>query len=699
MNRPFLPRRAILAGAILAVLVPGLAAHAQQAPAADAKDGTVYLSPLVNSADDVDPTTEPAATSVIGRDAIDVFGGYNLDDVLRSTAGTYTRDSPQNPGIGVNIRGLEGSGRVVMRLDGVRQNFRFTGHEAQGFTYVDPALLAGIDVSRGGASGTGSSGALAGSVNFRTLGVDDVLGDKTAGGYVALNYGSNHAGFAPSGAAGARFGDWALVGAVSKRSPDDYENADGQTVPYTGQDLVSGLIKLEYRPNEVHRLTVGAVSYDNDFTANSYTQNVDSKTYTVAYAYAPGNDAIDLRANLYRNDVEMTYDASPTLPNGGSAIGRTIEDTGTGFDIANTSRFGEHVATTYGIEYFRDDIEAVNSAAVPDRGVNPSGESSIGGVFADTTLRWGMADLIVGLRYDRFTLEGDGSVRANNPIGLPAGPYTVDRSDGAFNPKVTFALNPTEWLQPFVSWSKTFRPPTVSETFTGGNHPTGTGSPGQSFFPNPFLDPETSRGWELGANVHADDLFTANDSLRFKLVFFDNEVEDYIVASFVGADTGLPGTHFANVAGKSKVKGAELEGGYDAGFVFASLSYTHTDSDLPSQVNGFGAQSYVPDDVLSATLGARVLDRKLAFGTRYYRVSRSYVGEVNVPASQSPYEPGYGLVDLFANWTFNDAFELRGNVSNLTDKAYTPALSTPAGGTDIETGRGRTWSLTAKLRF
>ena len=51
--------------------------------------------------------------------------------------GTYTRESISNPGVGVNIRGLEGSGRVNMMIDGVRQNFRFTGHEAQGFVYVD----------------------------------------------------------------------------------------------------------------------------------------------------------------------------------------------------------------------------------------------------------------------------------------------------------------------------------------------------------------------------------------------------------------------------------------------------------------------------------------------------------------------------------------------------------------------------------
>lgn len=691
---PFAPALASRAPARLATALITILAAAgayAQAPEQPAP-GTVYLSPLVTQADEEDPYAEPAAESTISADAIDLFGGQNLDDVLRSTAGTFTRDNPQNPGVAVNIRGLEGSGRVNMMIDGVRQNFRFTGHEAQGFTYVDPALLAGIDVSRGAVSGVGGAGALGGAVNFRTLGADDILSPgRTAGGFMALNYGDNGAGFAPVAAGAARFGTVSLAAAVSQRSPDNYDNGDGLEVPGTEQDLLSGLVKFEYRPSADHRLTLGGIYYDNDFLANSYNQNVDSKQYTANYAYTPGTDLVDLRVNAYRSDVTMTYSDAPGIPTGGTALGRVIEDVGTGFDISNTSRLGSNVAINYGIEYFQDDVDVVNSAAVPDRGVNPSGESSIGGVFADTRVRFGIADVILGLRYDRYTVEGRGSVTAGNPLGMPEGPYVVDRSDGRFNPKLTLALNPADWVQPYVSWSKTFRPPTISETMTGGSHPP-SGGPPQSFFPNPFIKPETSRGWEAGANFTSGPAFTADDSLRVKLGYFHNRVDDYITA-IMGQ-----GVYFGNNPGTSTVKGIELEGGYDAGFVFANLSYTHTDSDLPSQVNGFGAQSYVPDDVLSATIGARLIERRLTLGTRYYKVSRSFIGEINAPAGD-PWEPGYGLVDLFANYVFTNGTELRANVSNLGDKAYTPVLSTPAGGTDLDTGRGRTVSVTAKFRF
>jgi len=684
------PRTLLAVACGLAVTTPASRAWAQAGP--DDASGTVYLSPLVTDADEADPYAEPAPESTIGRDAIDLFGGQNLDDALRSTAGTFTRDNPQNAGVAVNIRGMEGSGRVNMMIDGVRQSFRFTGHEAQGFTYVDTALLGGVDIRRGASGGAAGTGALAGSANFRTLDVDDVLArDDDAGGFLSLSLGDNGSRLSGVTAAAVRAGDWSAVGAISARSPDAYQNGNGEVVPDTGQDLRSGLAKLDYR-GAVHRFGGGVMVYDNDFLANSYDQNIRSEQVTTRYGYAPGSDLVDLSVNAYRSMVRMRYGSAPSIPTGGTARGRVIEDTGFGFDASNAMRFGEHVESVVGVSWFRDDVDVVNSTAVPGRGVNPSGESSIASVFSDTTLRWGIADIIAGLRYDRFTIDGSGSVTASNPLGMPAGPYEVDRSEGRFNPSLTLALNVTDWLQPYLRGSKTFRPPTISETLAGGDHPA-DGGPPQSFFPNPFLKPETSRGLELGANIGKDGLFTPDDRLRAKLTVYREAIDDYVTAMF-----GPSGTFFGNNAGTSDVRGVEIEGGYDAGFVFANLAWTRTDSDLPSQVNGLGAQSYVPEHVTSATLGTRLLEQRLTLGLRWFDVSRSFIGDINA-YDGNPWEPGYHLLDVFANYVLANGIEVRANVSNVLDEAYTPALSTPAGGNAIDTGRGRAWMVTLKLPF
>ncbi len=44
-----------------------------------------------------------------------------------------------------------------------------------------------------------------------------------------------------------------------------------------------------------------------------------------------------------------------------------------------------------------------------------------------------------------------------------------------------------------------------------------------------------------------------------------------------------------------RVNGVELEGMYDAGYVFAGLSYTYLDTTCLLSCNGAGAHSYLPE--------------------------------------------------------------------------------------------------------
>ena len=122
-------------------------------------------------------------------------------------------------------------------------------------------------------------------------------------------------------------------------------------------------------------------------------------------------------------------------------------------------------------------------------------------------------------------------------------------------------------------------------------------------------------------------------------------------------------------------------------------------------VNGFGAQSYLPDHVLTLTGGLRFFDQKLTVGTRVFIASEAFVGLVNNPTD--PYTDGYTLVDLFSSYKFDSGLELGATVTNLFDVTYTPATSTPPSsscGSFIpgacppgpDTGRGRTFLLTAQ---
>ncbi|WP_052699199.1 TonB-dependent receptor domain-containing protein [Hyphomicrobium sp. 99] len=662
------------------------------------------------------PYNTPASVSVAGQSEIQTFGQADIQDVFRAMPGVSTGNDPNNPGISVNIRGFEGQGRVNTMIDGVRQNFRITGHTVGGFAYVDPLLLASIEVQRGAVSGVGGSGALAGSANLRTLDVDDVLKPgKDYGALTSLTWGSNGLGFSEMGAGAIRSGAISIVGAISKHDQDDYENGRGQRVPYTDQDLISGLAKAHIRIDSAQQVSFGTILYNNDFTANSYNQNIDSKIYTASYVYNPAaNDLINFRANFSGSDLNMRYLGG--IGNSATSAGRNIEDLGLGFDVSNTSLFnlgGIAVKSTYGYEYFHDDVDATNTID-PSKGggTNPSGKSTTRGAFSETTFSKNIFDLIVGLRYDDFNLNGHGVVDPhapsflgpNFPIPLPPGiekgPFSVDNSYGDLSEKFTLAAKPVEWFQPYVTWSNTFRAPSISETLIDGTHPGSGFEP--NFYPNPFLQPEKQRGWEFGFNSKVDGLIKPGDSFRFKGDYYTMDVNNYITAAceVYNPTFGLTNCWFVNNPGTSKVEGVELEGTYDAGYFFAGLSYSHSHTTLPSQMDGLGLHSYLPGDVTTITAGLRFFDERLTIGARSYITSKSQKGDVNVEPGDPLFYDGYTTYDLFSNYKVNDDINVALTVTNLTDLPYTPALSSPGTGSGVmDTGRGRTFLLTTRAQF
>ena len=118
------------------------------------------------------PIETLGGVSVVSRSEIDRFDPSLIDSVLDTIAGVATAPRDDDPSTAVNIRGLQDSGRVNVLIDGARQNFQVTGHNAGNAFYVEPSLLAGVDVIRGPIANAYGSGAIGGVVSMRTLGID-----------------------------------------------------------------------------------------------------------------------------------------------------------------------------------------------------------------------------------------------------------------------------------------------------------------------------------------------------------------------------------------------------------------------------------------------------------------------------------------------------------------------------------------------
>ncbi len=176
-----------------------------------------------------------AAVTSIGPQQIEQLMPGKVSDVLSGVPGVWFQERADDPGSAINIRGLQDFGRVAVLIDGARQNFQRTGHNADGVFYLDPEMISTADVVRGPVANIYGSGAIGGVVSFRTKDVEDVLRPgKTWGiltrGEIGTNLsqglGSTFLAFRPN----PNF-DFMFGGVF--RSRGNYRDGDGQVIQNT----------------------------------------------------------------------------------------------------------------------------------------------------------------------------------------------------------------------------------------------------------------------------------------------------------------------------------------------------------------------------------------------------------------------------------------------------------------------------------
>jgi hemoglobin/transferrin/lactoferrin receptor protein len=719
----------------------------------------------------------PAAVSVISREAIESSPTRNARDLLDNVAGVYAnRSAAQNPGISVNVRGLQDQDRIATMIDGARQNFQRSGHGATQRTYVDTAFLRQIDVEKSTTSGVGSAGALGGSVNFRTFIADDLIKPGNQyGGVVNATTGTNAYNFDGSTAAAVRVSErFSVLGGVSYKNIGAYDIGkngtigggttayDGNVFLFSGQEVFSTILKAEALTTEDVKITIGWLHNDSRYNTGNYdltiarggilksSEQVANDTFTSALDWNPGNDIVDLKAKLYYNHLknDTVSDGAFALTGPSNFVFSTL-----GGSVENTSRFETGIgalALNYGLEAFSDtgktklqrgftDANGVDYSGTLTGGT-PSGDRDVASGFSTATLKpaeW--VTLIGGVRYDWYHIAGNATIYGDpkSPVigqkmtdpGKPAGcnrrgcwdtilpkyepiygppvypsyDVEIDKSGGAWLPSFTVAFQPTDWLQPFAKYSKSYRPPTIMESILNGGH---DANEINGYAPNPFLRPERGDTYEAGFNVLANGILTERDTIRFKTVGFYREITDYISFGQIrNAEAAKQYQTYVNLNGVTRMKGVEIEANYDARFLYIGGTVTRIDTDFadsfttPSGRNmpinsGLGAAVIFEQPKLRVTLdaGIRLFDEKLTLGTRIVDVSKTAPA---LGSLRSGYEmPGYRVYDIYGSYSFDEATKLRFAVNNVTDLAYAPAV-----GANFYAAPGRTATVSLNYKF
>lgn len=668
----------------------------------------------------------------------------SLDASLRSMAGTYTQIDPLQGTVSVNIRGMNGLGRVNTMVDGVTQtffgmapaNYHGGANTAAGVP-LDPNFLAEVDVTRGNSAGSQGVNALAGSANMRTLGVDDVLMAGRQNGVLSrFKVGDNGLGrtgmvavagktdpFANGGGLGA------MVGISGTRTYATYKNGGGRSSKdfigednkYLRQEPHSEIYKLNFNPDEFNKIELSGRNYSNTFTRRDIT----SDDYAVRYNYTPLNELIDFnllastsRGNQsYKPESLYNFNRSSTT-NKSNAV-----------DLNNTSRFtlaedlyaefqvgGKVMDTRYSRRF-------VQSTETDRNAFAPAGKQNISALYTGLTLNKDIYQLDLNLNYTRSQVEGHKPACADNEKCFPQGATTLRLDDTAFNPSATLSAQVTPWLQPFVSWSHSSRAPNVQEVFFANEG-------GASM--NPFLKPEKAETWEAGFNVNKKGLLLEQDSFHLKALAYHTRIKDYITSeSFMlcysgqlchdleNSFGGFNANVYVNTTSPVTTKGYEIEAGYDVGFAYANLAWSKQQTDQPTSIAStvysfaYSDMSDLPESYATLDIGGRLFDQKVTLGSlvkftgKSKRLSTEGISSDtnSIPKEKMPNIPT--VIDLYSSWQMTDNVLLRFSVQNVTNRDYAEALNrmnqsldyAQEGASVNTTARGRTYVFGGEIQF
>ncbi|TIM66381.1 MAG: TonB-dependent receptor, partial [Mesorhizobium sp.] len=291
-------------------------ALAQSAPAPEAEAGT-------STTEENEEARAPAGGTQLDTIlVVDVGAGANATagaDLITIDQQEIDRKKPQDlrevfsgePQIAVGgaipstqkiyVNGVD-ENNLVVTVDGSRQNNKVFHHN--GTYLLDPALLKAASVQAGVAPADAGPGALAGSLGFETKDAVDLLEPgRNFGGFVTGIWDTNSETFTTGVSGFGQQDGFEYLGYINYGRGGNFTAGNGQEMPGTGTDLISGLAKIAYESVEGHRFELSHEQVRDD-ELRPYRANV--------YINRPGREPELRNYDLRRQNTVFTYtDTSP----------------------------------------------------------------------------------------------------------------------------------------------------------------------------------------------------------------------------------------------------------------------------------------------------------------------------------------------------------------------------------------------------
>ena len=605
---------------------------------------------------DETPATPAYDKQIIDREQLVSVPSGRIEDALASVAGfqQFRRSDSRSANAsaqGATLRALGGNAtsRALVLLDGVPMSDPFFGYIP--FSAIAPERLSQIRVTRGGGSGPFGTGALAGTIEMESAGIDQL--DGIAGQALVNDRGETEL----SGSAGARLGSGFLVASGRwDRGKGFYTTPEADRVPLSARaafDGWSAQIRGVAPVSDEIELQVRGLAYRDERTlrfegADSSIEGQDASLRLVGRGEWEFDALAYLQARNFTNVVVSSTRFVPVLDQ------RNTPATGLGGKLELRPPVGDAHVLRVGMDFRRAEGELFETAISAFSGSvtarrNAGGTNTDLGLFVEDDWSLGRLVLTLGARLDRWTIR-DGFYTERDASGeLLSTDSFADRAewDASFRGGVLYRASDVVALR--AAAYSGLRLPTLNELY-------------RPFvvFPvvtqaNAALENERLEGFEAGIEL------TPSPAVALSLTAFDNRVKNAVANVTIAENL----RQRRNI---DAIQSRGLEASVSATLGAFSLDASAVWTDAEAKGSGFAAAldgnrpSQTPRFTGGATLSWTPADNWLLSATV------RHVGAQFEDDLESNVLPAATTLDAFVQvpMTPSIAFVLRGE--NLTDE-------------------------------
>lgn len=544
-----------------------------------------------------------ASVTIIDREEIERLQPQQFTDLLEGRAGIETS---QNSAFGktssVYTRGTS-SDHTLLLIDGVRMGSATTGGAS--WQFLPPEEIERVEIVRGPRTSIYGSDAIGGVVQVFTRegrkGPPKVNAFVGGGSFNTWETGVGVAG-------GTENTNYSL--SVSHFETDGINVQDG-----VGDEDRDGYDNTSLATKVSHRLdngieVFGSILYSEGESEFDSTEGDD---YT-DYVHAAIRAGLRLRlTDRWDTELSVSHSRDENDRYTDGSFASQYDTKRDSVDWLNEIFLTDHLLLTAGLDAREDRID------VDDPGFLGAEE------YAETS---------------RYNVGGFGILQADLGRHLLEGSLRYDDNE-QFGSKTTgqmaWGMQVAEAWRLRASYGTAFKAPTFNELY----------HPDIGFFRgNPDLDPEESETFELGARYSVEPGY-------LDVSIFETRV-DNLIAGFAPPE---------NVE-EARIRGLEIEGGYERGQWLSRASLTLLDAEDRETGNELPRRSPV-----TARFDLDRQFQRFSAGGSVIAKSRSY-NDRNNDIRLS----GYGLVNLRASYQIAPEWQLQASVKNVFDKDYETAL-------------------------